>query len=95
MLALSTSWQSGESITAEGMLAALKNLEINGIELSYHISEDLYHEIKNPLKRSDLKVVSIHNYFPIPPVKSVKRIQRAVAICFCFQARMMKNASMQ
>ncbi len=70
MLALSTSWQSGESVTAEAMLAALKNLEITGIELSYRISEDLYHEIKNPLKHSGLKVVSVHNYFPIPSVKS-------------------------
>ena len=70
MLALSTSWQSGGSVTAEEMLAALKNLEITEIELSYHISEDLYHEMKNPLKHSGLKVVSVHNYFPIPSVRS-------------------------
>jgi len=70
MLALSTSWQSGGSVTAEGMFAALKNLEITGIELSYRISEDLYHEMKNPLKHSGLKVVSLHNYFPIPSVRS-------------------------
>jgi len=70
MIALSTSWQSGESTTAEEMLAALKNLDISGIELSYRISEDLYHEIKNPLKHSGLKVVSAHNYFPIPSAKS-------------------------
>jgi sugar phosphate isomerase/epimerase len=70
MLALSTSWQSGGSVTAEGMFAALKNLEISGIELSYRISEDLYHEMKNPLKYSGLKVVSVHNYFPIPFARS-------------------------
>jgi sugar phosphate isomerase/epimerase len=70
MLALSTSWQSGGSATAEEMLAALKNLEITGIELSYRISEDLYHEMKNPLKHSGLKVVSVHNYFPIPSIRS-------------------------
>jgi sugar phosphate isomerase/epimerase len=69
-IAISTSWQSGGPVTAEGMLAALKNLDITGIELSYRISEDLYHEIKNPLKHSGLKVVSVHNYFPIPFVKS-------------------------
>jgi sugar phosphate isomerase/epimerase len=69
MLALSTSWQSGGTVTAEGMFAALKNLEISGIELSYRISEDFYREMQNPLKRSGLKVVSIHNYFPIPTVK--------------------------
>jgi sugar phosphate isomerase/epimerase len=70
MLALSTSWQSGGSVTAEGMFAALKNLEITGIELSYRISEDLYHEMKNPLRHSGLKVVSVHNYFPIPSAGS-------------------------
>jgi sugar phosphate isomerase/epimerase len=66
MLGISTSWQSGGSATAEGMLAALKNLDVTGIELSYRISEDLYQQIKDPLKHSGLNVVSIHNYFPIP-----------------------------
>jgi sugar phosphate isomerase/epimerase len=69
MLALSTSWQSGGTVTAEGMFAALKNLEISAIELSYRISEDFYREMQNPLKRSGLKVVSVHNYFPVPAVK--------------------------
>ena len=70
MLALSTSWQSGGSVTAEGMFAALQNLEISGIELSYRISEDLYHEMKSPLRHSGIKVVSVHNYFPIPSAGS-------------------------
>jgi sugar phosphate isomerase/epimerase len=69
-IAISTSWQSGGSVTAEGMLAALKNLEITGIELSYRISEGFYQEMKDPLKRFGLDVVSVHNYFPIPSVKS-------------------------
>ena len=70
MLAISTSWQSGGSVTAEEMLAALKNLDVTGIELSYRISEDLYQQIRDPLRRSGLKVVSVHNYFPIPPARS-------------------------
>jgi sugar phosphate isomerase/epimerase len=69
MLALSTSWQSGGSLTAEDMLTAFENTGIKGIELSYRISQDLYQQLRAPLKRSDLNVVSIHNYFPIPPVK--------------------------
>jgi sugar phosphate isomerase/epimerase len=73
VLALSTSWWPGGSVTAEKMLSDLKNLEINGIELSYRICEDFYRKIKNPLMRSGITVVSIHNYFPIPPVKSVKK----------------------
>ena len=70
MLALSTSWQSGDSVTAEEMFAALKNLNISGIELSYRISEGLFNKMKRPLKHSGLKVVSIHNYFPIPSARA-------------------------
>jgi sugar phosphate isomerase/epimerase len=73
MLALSTPWWSGGSVTAEQMLSDLKNLGIRGIELSYRISEDFYRKMKNPLMRSGITVVSVHNYFPIPPVKSVKK----------------------
>ena len=70
MLGISTSWQSGGSATAEGMLAALKNLDVTGIEMSYRISEDLYQQIRDPLKCSGLNVVSVHNYFPIPSAKA-------------------------
>jgi sugar phosphate isomerase/epimerase len=70
MLDFSTSWQSIESITAEEMLAALKNLDISGIELSYRISEGFFNKMKSALKHSGLKVVSVHNYFPIPSVRS-------------------------
>ena len=70
MLGLSTSWQSAESTTIEEMFAALKNLKISAIELSYRISEGFYLEMKDALVRSGLKVVSIHNYFPIPSARS-------------------------
>jgi len=73
MLAFSTSWQSMESITAEEMLAALKNLDISGIELSYRISEGFFNKMKSALKHSGLKVVSVHNYFPIPSVRSYSK----------------------
>ena len=70
MLSFSTSWKSIESITAEEMIAALKNLDISGIELSYRISEGFFNKMKSALKHSGLKVVSVHNYFPIPSVRS-------------------------
>ena len=70
MLALSTSWLSGGSATAEEMIAALRSLDISGIELSYRISEDLFNKMRRPLKHSGLNVVSVHNYFPIPAVRS-------------------------
>ena len=69
MLALSTSWRSVGSVAVEEMIAAFRALDIAGIELSYRISEDFYQKLREPLKHSDLKVVSIHNFFPTPPVK--------------------------
>ena len=69
MLALSTSWLSGGKTTAEEMLATLTNLDTVGIELGYRISENLYQQLKQSLKGSGLKVVSVHNYFPIPSIK--------------------------
>ena len=70
MLALSTSWQSAETATAAEMIAAFKSLGINAIELSYRISEAMFRQLQEPLKRSGIKVVSVHNYFPIPSVRS-------------------------
>jgi sugar phosphate isomerase/epimerase len=70
MLALSTSWLSDGSVIAEEMLAALKNLDISGVELSYRISENFFNQMKRPLKHSGLNVVSIHNYFPIPSARA-------------------------
>ena len=70
MLALSTSWQpDGTSKMAE-MLAAFKDLGIKKIELSYRISEAMFRQLMKPLQRSGLKVVSVHNYFPIPAVRA-------------------------
>jgi sugar phosphate isomerase/epimerase len=69
MLALSTSWQSSESTTAEEMLAALTKTGINGIELSYSISQRLYQQMMKALQHLGLKVVSVHNFFPIPSAK--------------------------
>lgn len=69
MPALSTSWWSVGSVAVEEMMAAFRALDIAGIELSYRISENFYQKLREPLKHSDLKVVSIHNFFPIPPVK--------------------------
>lgn len=70
MIAISTSWQSDESTTPEKMLAALIDLDISAIELSYRISEDYFNKMKRPLEHSGLNIASIHNYFPIPSTRS-------------------------
>lgn len=70
MLALSTSWQSDGTATAAKMIAAFEHLGITEIELSYRISEAVFQQLKEPLHHSGLKVVSVHNYFPIPAVRA-------------------------
>lgn len=73
MLALSTSWLSDGAATIEEMIAGFKNLGINEIELSYRMSEAMFQQLKKPLKCSGLKVVSIHNYFPVPSVRADRK----------------------
>ena len=68
MLALSTSWKSKELNNGEILLQALEKFDVSGIELDYRIKEAVFHQMKKPLNRSGLRVVSIHNFFPIPAV---------------------------
>lgn len=67
MLALSTSWKSKESNDGEILLQTLEGFDIYGVELEYRINDAMFRQMRAPLKRSRLKVVSIHNFFPIPP----------------------------
>ena len=70
MLALSTSWQKSGTQSVAEMIAAIKRLGMNKIELSYRISEAMFRQLKGLLEQSGLKVVSVHNYFPIPAARS-------------------------
>jgi len=68
MTALSTAFASGRFTDGEALLAALEGFDIAGIELEYRINEKIFHQMKPLLMRSRLKVVSVHNFFPIPVV---------------------------
>jgi len=73
MIALSTSFASGRFAAGEALLTALQGFDIAGIELEYRISEKVFHQMKPLLMRSRLKVVSVHNFFPIPGVVKTGR----------------------
>ena len=68
MLALSTSWKSKQINNGELLIQLIEDFDVTGIELEYRISAAIFRQVKKRLKRSDLKVVSIHNYFPIPDI---------------------------
>lgn len=69
-LALSTSFTSNRLHNEKTLLDFFENFNISGLELDYRIDEALYKQIRETLKQSRLRVVSVHNFFPIPTVKS-------------------------
>ena len=66
MLFLSTSFKSQQATNGTAFVERLRKFDIDGIELEYRINDVLFRQLKEALKQSELKVVSIHNYFPIP-----------------------------
>lgn len=69
MIGISTVWKSGEVKEGQKLLECFSNLGFKNIELEYRISVEAYREIKQLLKRErGLRVVSIHNFFPIPEI---------------------------
>jgi sugar phosphate isomerase/epimerase len=69
MPALSTSWKTYQLKSGIKWFHLLENFNITGLELDYRINEALYKQIREALKQSRLRVVSIHNFFPIPAVR--------------------------
>jgi sugar phosphate isomerase/epimerase len=69
MVNLSTSFIAGDDIDGQILVEKLLDLPIDGVELEYRISHQMFAQMRLPLKQSCLKVVSIHNYFPIPALK--------------------------
>ncbi len=69
MLGISTVWKSGEFEDGQELMECLAGLGFREIELEYRISEDTFTGIKQFLKKSkDVKIVSIHNFFPVPDI---------------------------
>lgn len=66
MLSLSTSWKSQEVNAGFEILKGILDVGFGAIELDYRITESVFQEIRPSLKRGDLEVTSIHNYFPHP-----------------------------
>ena len=68
MIALSTSWKSKACRDGDKLVRAIVDAGFDGIELEYRIDASMFQQMLPDLKRSGLKVVSVHNYFPIPSV---------------------------
>ena len=68
MIALSTSWKSRDCRDGDALVQAVLDAGFDGIELEYRIQAPVFQQMVPALERSGLKVVSVHNYFPIPPI---------------------------
>ncbi len=69
MLGISTVWKSGKVKDGRELMECFAELGFREIELEYRISEATFKEIRQFLKkRDDLKIVSVHNFFPIPDI---------------------------
>ncbi len=66
MFSLSTSWCSANIQTGFELLKKLEETGFEAIELDYRITESIFEEIYGILKRKEIVVTSIHNYFPHP-----------------------------
>lgn len=68
MIALSTAWKSEACRDGDKLVRAVADAGFDGIELEYRIEASLFQQMVPALKRSRLKVVSVHNYFPVPSI---------------------------
>jgi sugar phosphate isomerase/epimerase len=69
MLGISTVWKTGELKDGQKLMECFAGLGFRDIELEYRISGDTFKQIKQFLnKTKDLKIVSIHNFFPVPDI---------------------------
>jgi sugar phosphate isomerase/epimerase len=66
MIGLSTVWTSATARSGEALLQPILDAGITAVELEYRITRQLYREILPIIRRQAMRVLSIHNYFPLP-----------------------------
>lgn len=73
MFAISTSWNSKSQLAIREMLSELREAGFENIELSHRFSAEKLEEISNLIDFFNLRVVSVHNYCPVPPKPQLDR----------------------
>ncbi|MFC1631150.1 sugar phosphate isomerase/epimerase family protein [Candidatus Omnitrophota bacterium] len=71
MFALSTSWNAWQHKHAKDMIAEIKRLGFDQVELSFSLSATIVKEMLALKRRGQISVLSVHNFCPIP--KGVRR----------------------
>ena len=72
MLGISTCWWDTRSFRGDEIVSDILELGLKGVELEYRISSPLYQQMKPHLNK-ELRVLSIHNFFPKPEDRANKQ----------------------
>lgn len=74
MIGLSTSWLTERAgITGRRVIEDIITLGFRAVELEYRITETAFRQMRPLILRENLKVLSIHNFFPSPDSTPVSR----------------------
>jgi sugar phosphate isomerase/epimerase len=65
-LALSTSWNAFRHKNGKKLLFEIKKLGFTELELSFNLNSSMVGEIEEALKKTSIKVRSLHNFCPVP-----------------------------
>ncbi len=68
MIGISTSWLSSKVDEPSQIIAQIAAVGAEAIELEYRISSLAYSKIVPLLEKYQMTVLSVHNFFPIPPM---------------------------
>ena len=68
MIGISTAWKSDKIRDGKRLLDELQAAGLSNIELEYRISKKMYLDMKPFLKKGFVRVLSIHNFFPVPDI---------------------------
>lgn len=69
MVGISTAWDDRGRRDVGEMLRQIRDLGFKAIEVSYNFSPERLEKLLSSLKETDIKVVSVHNFCPLPAEK--------------------------
>jgi len=78
MFAISTVWNAWRHKTAQSMVAELKELGFNRLELSFSLPSRMVDDIKRMVEEGCIAVGSLHNYCPPPILREGEKLSHSV-----------------